>query len=328
MNTQPVWLEAGILIPSEAAKDPQKALAAAKLDFRIERMPLFARSSTGKALPVSQAYVVGRPDEGIVFGVVGKRYVVPQNSELFEYFREFIQDGFGWFHAAGSIRRGRLVWILLRLPGELSIGGQKIEKYLLLVNEYGMHSLTISFLPVRVEDFTTLGISLAALKDPTITEGVRIKHAPDFYERLYESKRLIAGMAETFHIFCKVGETLAARKVSLEEAESYFRVVFPPKVVKRKGFFTLRRGVIKDGVFGYAARWFPRVCDLFKELPEERWTAWEAFCLVANFLDYHAVAVRKSSRESVAARRWEWIISGQGTTIKRRAWDLVVATFL
>ena len=66
-----------------------------------------------------------------VLGIVGSRYRVFQNEELFS-FGDNILDGGGTWETAGSIKNGTVVFGALSLNREITVNGETTENYLLV----------------------------------------------------------------------------------------------------------------------------------------------------------------------------------------------------
>ena len=114
---EPAWHGLGEVFTEE--KSTTEMLQAARLDgwnVRLEDVPVPDDFNTDK-----NYFFVTRTNpvngENDILGVVGERYKVLQNEELFS-FGDFILDGGGRWETAGSIRGGRVVFGSLALERE------------------------------------------------------------------------------------------------------------------------------------------------------------------------------------------------------------------
>lgn len=74
-------------------------------------------------------------DQTDVLGVVGERYNVFQNEELFD-FGDTILDGGGTWETAGSLKGGRVVFGALRLNEDVRVGDETHESYLMVTTSH------------------------------------------------------------------------------------------------------------------------------------------------------------------------------------------------
>jgi phage/plasmid-like protein (TIGR03299 family) len=103
-----------------------------------------------------------------VLGIVGEKYKVVQNEQLFEFGDNLLDGGASW-ESAGSIKGGRLVFGSLVIPKEFTLdpeGANDTTKTYLLVHTShdGSVSLQASITPVRVVCQNTLNLALGAVK--------------------------------------------------------------------------------------------------------------------------------------------------------------------
>jgi len=209
--------------PATAAE----AIKAAKLDWKVEKVPLYAVRGHA-SVPVPDTFGVVRDDlwgkEGCpILGIVGKDYTPLQNSEAFSFFDPIVGQNAAVYHTAGVLRDGERIWLLAKLPSQIVVVGDDVaDKYLLLSNSHdGRSTVQVKFTPIRVVCQNTL---TRALSDgPTI----RIVHTRNMQKRLTQARRLLeivdkgfSNLATAFQAMCKL---------SLDEAKltEYFGEVFP-----------------------------------------------------------------------------------------------------
>jgi phage/plasmid-like protein (TIGR03299 family) len=103
-----------------------------------------------------------------ILGVVGERYHVMQNEDLFS-FGDNILDGGGRWETAGSIKGGRVVFGALALERETVLDpsgvADKVKTYLLINTSHdGSIAIQASITPVRVVCANTLNLALNTTK--------------------------------------------------------------------------------------------------------------------------------------------------------------------
>lgn len=99
-------------------------------------------------------------------GVVGNRYTPVQNSEAFSMLNQIADESGAVFETAGSIDNGKKVFMTMKMPESLQIGGvDKVDLYLMAWNTHdGTSSFQIVVTPIRVVCQNTLTAALGNAK--------------------------------------------------------------------------------------------------------------------------------------------------------------------
>jgi phage/plasmid-like protein (TIGR03299 family) len=172
---EPAWHGLGTVFTEE--KSTSEMLEAASLsnwDVRLESVSSLAPSHRF----VTDSFMVVRDnpfDNGTdVLSVVGERYQVVQNEELFA-FGDALLDGGRW-ETAGSIKNGRVVFGSLALDRETVLDpngvADVVKSYLMLHTSHdGSTAVQASVTPTRVVCQNTLNIALKSVK-----QSYKIRH--------------------------------------------------------------------------------------------------------------------------------------------------------
>ena len=148
-----------------APKTSEEAIQAAKLDWQVLRVKLYAVDGTHwTQVPSRRALVPsdrwGKPDCP-VFADVPDSYEPVQNEDAFRFFDPLIQQGKATYETAGGLGNGEKVWVLAKLTGDMEIAGDTLERYLLLSNGHnGRTAVQVMFTPIRVVCANTLSVAL------------------------------------------------------------------------------------------------------------------------------------------------------------------------
>ena len=134
----------------------------------------------------------GNPD---VLAVVGERYKVLQNEELFS-FGDGLTDGGATWETAGSIKNGKVVFGSLSVPHEFILDPQgandKTVTYLLVHTSHdGSTALQANITPVRVVCQNTLNMALSNTK-----QSFKVRHTQTINGRMEEAQRVL-GLTNT-----------------------------------------------------------------------------------------------------------------------------------
>jgi phage/plasmid-like protein (TIGR03299 family) len=126
--------------------------------------------------------VTGRPD---VLGVVGRGYTPIQNEEHADLLDALVDESGAHFETAGSLKGGRQVFLTMKLPDTMLIGGiDPVDLYIVACNSHDGTSAFRQGLPVRVVCTNTQAVKIRRAQSSFLirhTSGARgyIGHARD-----------------------------------------------------------------------------------------------------------------------------------------------------
>lgn len=133
--------------------------------WNIRKAPLQAGVGALQ-VPVPGQYAILRDnpvvaDQVDVLGVVGKAYQIIQNEELSGLLDTLIDESGANYETAGAIDGGRKVFVTMKMPGHIKIGGvDPIDNYIAATTSHdGQASTTIMVTPVRVVCQNTLNMA-------------------------------------------------------------------------------------------------------------------------------------------------------------------------
>ena len=219
------WHGLGIQVDENISTE--EMIKEAGLDWTVEKRPLDCRvdSKRRKAVPGYKALV--RSSDQRVLTIVGQNWKPIQNSQMFDFLREFVRAGDMKLETAGSLRDGNDVWALANLGESFAlVNDDEVKGYLLisLPHEYG-RSLKIMFTPIRVVCNNTLTYALnSANMQRVFTYGHR--------KRFDETAALLAkeslGLAmEGFADFQDAAEKLSRVEYKKKDVIAYIGDLFP-----------------------------------------------------------------------------------------------------
>jgi phage/plasmid-like protein (TIGR03299 family) len=152
----PAWGDVVRVVPEEAS-DAASMIAAAGLDWRVERHPLEAvveREYQCVRVRAPRHVATVRSDTGAVLGVVGDGYEPLQNAAAFAFCDTITDSGRAHWIGGGATHGGSRVHALMRLDRKIRIGGAEGEDVLPLLCFRNGHdgglAVTISVLPFRL----------------------------------------------------------------------------------------------------------------------------------------------------------------------------------
>ena len=231
---EPAWHGLGTILDHEVST--QQMLEVAHLagwNVRLEDIDLPGRSHKNYfAVTRTNPY-----DEGAdVLGVVGERYKVLQNEDLFS-FADNMLDGGRW-ETAGSIKNGTVVFGSLALDREVVLDesgvGDKINTYLLVHTSHdGSLAVQASVTPVRVVCQNTLNYALSGVK-----QSYKIRHTSTVNGKVAAAREAL-GLANAYlDEFETEAQTLIQKEITADTFFDIIKAAYPEPDKDVKGSLT------------------------------------------------------------------------------------------
>jgi phage/plasmid-like protein (TIGR03299 family) len=213
----------------EEAMTSEQAIKLGGLDYTVEKRPLFTPGKEGEnAVEVPGFFTNVRTDTNQPLGIVANRYRIVQNKDAFCFFDSIIDKGEAIFETAGALGLGERIFITAKLPEDMEVRGEKIEKYILLTNSHdGNSSIIAGFTPIRVVCNNTLQASLRNLDNK-----VSIAHTASAESRLSEAARLMGIASKYMNEVNLIFEDMTKKKVSDVDIDEFISNIFLTKKVK------------------------------------------------------------------------------------------------
>lgn len=211
------WHGLGTIV--EEAPTSKEAIELAGLNWKVESKPVFNENNE-----VITGFIANtRNTDGKVFGIVSNRYNIVQNEDAFSFTDSLIGDGVR-YETAGSLREGKTVWLLAKMP-ERKILGDKIDPYICFTNSHdGFGAVKVCMTPIRVVCNNTLNLALS-----TASRMWSTRHIGDMRTKLQEAKITLFHADEYMKELNNTAEVLADKKVTESEMEAIFDAIYPIK---------------------------------------------------------------------------------------------------
>lgn len=272
----------------EEAPTSSDALKIAGLDWTIEGKPIY--DARGNEIHGYKANT--RSSDGAVMGIVGSRYTIVQNTDAFD-FTDSLIGGDVRYETAGSLRGGRQIWLLAKMP-EREIAGDAFEPYICFTNTHdGTGAVRACMTPIRVVCNNTLNLALSSAKRAWSTP-----HRGDVKSRLEEARETLQ-LADLYMTrLAEEADRLANEKITDGEI-----VIILDKLFELGKDATDRQKKTaqnaKDGIIA---------CTFAPDLANFLNTKWGFLNAVSDYVG-HAAPVRHNAHYE--ENRWGNIISGQ-----------------
>ena len=204
------------------APTSKEAIKLAGLDWNVN--PTVIYDANGKEISGYKANM--RDSDQSILGIVSDRYQIVQNSEAFEFTNSLLDEGVV-YETAGSLRDGKQIWLLARMPST-TILGDDVDPYLCFTNTFdGSGAIKVCMTPVRVVCNNTLNLALETTKRSWST-----RHIGDLAGKLHQAKETLGLAQEYMKKLDEDADRLANTKLSDAEIESIVSFIFPIDYIK------------------------------------------------------------------------------------------------
>ena len=201
--------------------------------FGEEELKHIVEAPKFKAICRDGRYQAGIPKEPQLYAIVTDRYRPLQNKDAFDFFQPMVDRGLVTLETAGSLKMGKIIWVLAKLADDLVVGqirnkagkmvDDQIGQYLLVYNIHdGKTAARIAFTPIRVVCYNTLNVSLSA----EISHYL-VKHTGAVDQKV---RRISVNVADVLHAYRLIGQAfqeLATIQVPLQQVDDFLAHMFP-----------------------------------------------------------------------------------------------------
>lgn len=298
---QPAWHRHGVTVAE--AQTSEDALRIANLDWAVGLCDLNAVLPDGTTRKVPTHRATYRTDTGAPLGAVGLRYRPLQNRDAFDWMDQIVGEKLAIWHTCGSLRGGRQVWMLCKLPGTVAVTDADIlEKYVLVTNRHdGLGAVSLMPTSVRVVCANTLRLAMS-----TRTCELRLRHTEGSLARKVEKAKEALGVINEAHEqFGVASRVMMSKKLTSAEVAGYFANVADGKADKAR------------------AKLLTALWDRFA-LPTNEGTfganVWTAYNAVSEYADHELRVIGKG--EQRAERKFASTLFGTAHALKEKAWAI------
>lgn len=317
LRGEPAWHGlANVLFDADAHVTTADMLESAKLNnwnVRLENIPLPEGYRSNQS---NQLVVRDNPfDNGTdVLAVVGDRYKVVQNEELFS-FGDGILDGGATWESAGSIKNGRVVFGSLVVPREFVLdpegANDKTTTYLLVHTSHdGSTAVQANITPVRVVCQNTLNMALRGSK-----QSFKIRHTATVNGRIDEARRVLGLTFDHMDKFEEMAKQLFETEITNDMFTKLVKDLYPEP---------------EDGSAKVAeTRWnekYDLLQHLYLEGPTNQnitGTAWGALNALTERIDYYRQGRKGGEAIIAAASGFDPVVNAEKARVLSAVMSLV-----
>lgn len=347
------WHGLGTEVPN--AMTSAEAIEMGDLDWEVSTYPLrvelpgpefhdddddVMRHHPAGIIDFPEMRVIYRVKDRKPLGVAGPGYQPIQNREGFDFMDGLVATGDVKYEVVGSLKGGKTVFMLARLPQEISVGGgDKVFPYMLLTTSHdGKAACRVLPTTVRVVCNNTLNVAISHTFTKTSMVGpgiaapevagqrkekdlwVKIHHKGNVMNKLEKARQVLDVVNTTFNNFAAVTNQLAEVAVSEEMIERTFELMgyLKPQVLQLPSPDEL---VLLPEVTDSAKR--RRDMQSIREIfGQEAQNAWGWVNAWTGFLD-HGQKVRAVRGRNVADAKFDTLMLGYKAGLKKKAFATI-----
>jgi len=218
-----------------------EALIAAGLDWKVEARDVFLQGSaepvsgykanirvgarkidleTGEAEIDSDGLPVYRDENALA--IMSDKYQIVQNTEAFAFVDELIGAADAHYDTAGSLRDGKVVWLLAKMPA-VDVMGDEVDPYICFSNSHdGSSGVRVCMTPVRVVCNNTLNLAMSGAN-----RSWTGKHTGNISDKLEEARITLRLADRYMERFAERAEFYSKQKIDDRQYQEIIEQIFP-----------------------------------------------------------------------------------------------------
>ena len=269
-------------------------------------------------VPKKQAII--REDNSTVIGIVGTKYKMVQNMEVFNALDTLVDAGDARYAAAGEFNGGSNIWMVLELPRGISVANDPHAAFLLVKTSHdGSSSVVIKPIIERLFCANQVNGLISNNQKRKYNEYTyRMSHTTNQELSIADIRNITNLTYTAIADYELVANNLMQKRMTREQTLNFFKNVWAlPSTVEDKPYDLLTRGERKQQTIAKDAR--AKAWAIYSESETQeniRGTAFGAWHAVVEFADHYATG----GAERLAAAT----LSGRNDRVKTKALSLLV----
>jgi phage/plasmid-like protein (TIGR03299 family) len=320
------WAQAGTAVNAGSASEAAKQ---AGLDWNVMLAPMEAIVSNKVneyetvtdhyEVPKRQAVLkLGKDNTNQVIGVVGDKYKIVQNMEVFSALDTLVDSGDARYTAAGEYNNGANIWMVMELPTGVQVANDPHSAFLLVQSSHD-GSCAVRIRPIIERLFCANQISRIIMGKQTNDYTYVMKHTTNSVLSVNDIRNITQLTYNSIQRYEEIAGTLLQRKVDDRQVKNIFKQVWAlPSTVEETPEHLLSQGEKRQRTIALTGR--DSAWNIYSQSSTQeniRGTAFGVWQAVIEHADHYA--------SGGAERRAVATISGRNDKIKNKALGLVLA---
>jgi phage/plasmid-like protein (TIGR03299 family) len=319
------WVRGGTAVEANSAAS---AATQAGLNWTVRTGELVAIATSltmdengvtsAKYVDVPKKQAIIREDNDTVIGIVGTKYKVVQNMEVFNALDTLVDAGDARYAAAGEFNGGANIWMVLELPRGVSVANDPHAAFLLVKTSHdGSSSVVIKPIIERLFCANQVNGLISNSRKKYNEYTYRMSHTTNQELSIADIRNITNLTYQAIDDYELTANRLLDIDFSREQALNFFKKVWAlPTTVEDKPYDLLTRGERKQQTIAKEAR--AKAWAIYNESETQeniRGTAFGAWHAVVEFADHYATG----GAERLAAAT----LSGRNDKVKTKALSLL-----
>jgi phage/plasmid-like protein (TIGR03299 family) len=324
MNKQ-AWVQAGTAVNAGSASE---AARQAGLDWTVELSDMFVERKTIVSpfesitnrlnVPKRQAVIKRTENSESVIGVVGDKYKIVQNMEVFSALDTLVDSGDARYTAAGEYNNGANIWMVMELPTGIQVANDPHAAFLLVQSSHD-GSCAVRIRPIIERLFCANQINrIIKGKDKNAYTYV-MKHTTNSELSVNDIRNITQLTYDSIQQYETIANNMLQRRMDDRTVMNIFKSVWSlPSEIENAPEHLLSQGQRRQRTIALNGR--DSAWSIYSESPTQeniRGTAFGAWQAVIEHADHHSTG--GADRRAVAT------ISGRSDRIKDKALDIVLS---
>ena len=320
------WVQAGTAVNAGSASEAAKQ---AGLDWNvmladmeaIVETPVNTYELINSRYPVPKRQAVlklGKDNTNEVIGVVGDKYKIVQNMEVFSALDTLVDSGDARYTAAGEYNNGANIWMVMELPAGIQVANDPHAAFLLVQSSHD-GSCAVRIRPI-IERLYCMNQINRIIKGKSKNDYTYVmKHTTNSELSVNDIRNITQLTYDSIQQYEEVAGVLLKRKVDERQVRNIFKSVWAlPSEVEESPDHLLSQGQRRQRTIALNGR--ESAWSIYSQSHTQeniRGTAFGVWQAVIEHADHHASG--GSDKRAIAT------ISGRNDKIKDKALDLVLA---
>tara|TARA_R100000152_G_scaffold20593_1_gene14781 strand:- start:4051 stop:5073 length:1023 start_codon:yes stop_codon:yes gene_type:complete len=292
-----------------------EALEMAHLDWKVEKLPLWAVEEDGNPVRVPDTFGVFRRDEDdnlipLSRGgkSVGRVWTALQNEDAFAFMDDLMQTQEAKIEVCGALGNGEKVWLLARMPQSVVIGGSdEVNQFILISNTHdGSGAVKILQTPIRVVCQNTLTWALNQGRG----QGYNIRHTRTMMDRVDLARQALGMVNTDFLRWGEMADGMLNTQMTMGEMETYFIDVLGIEKDEEGNLKTRGRNLLESVQ--------ERLYEDTNNVGSMTGTVWQAYNTITEAIDHDFTRLADGK---VSQKRQESALFGALAKKKQVAWN-------
>jgi phage/plasmid-like protein (TIGR03299 family) len=323
---QQAWVQAGTAVNAGSASEAAKQ---AGLDWNVmlTNMEAIVSNKVNEYETVTDHYPVpkrqaviklGKDNTNEVIGVVGDKYKIVQNMEVFSALDTLVDSGDARYTAAGEYNNGANIWMVMELPMGVQVANDPHAAFLLVQSSHD-GSCAVRIRPIIERLFCANQINRIIKGKHKNDYTYVMKHTTNSKLSVEDIRNITQLTYTSIQEYEAVASTLLQRKVDDRQVKNIFKQVWAlPDIIEQMPEHLLSQGEKRQRTIALTGR--DSAWNIYSQSHTQeniRGTAFGVWQAVIEHADHFASG--GADRRAVAT------ISGRNDKIKDKALNLVLA---